>query len=236
MYRESLLGTALAITLEEIAANLNEGQRERIWKVFDQTMNECLSEAPLMTRVQVRVRPPTSLTDSRWIEKGKFSVASKKSTLVSLDPAVEEAPLDPLAADSCSSIAHGGHITSRSSEALSNSTRNNNNERKSETSSCPVEELSCALNDPSLAFPIYRCVDGVWTIILKDPEVTVRDEFGVEEVLKLDFLKVYLQHLPSANPGSLSKSSRVRSGAKYPAGLQSWNPERKKRNFKRERE
>lgn len=235
MYRESLLGTALAITLEELAANLNEGQRERIWQVFDRTMNECLLEAPLMTRVQVRIRPPTSLSETQSIKEGKLCLPSKKRTLVSFNSSTfSETLLDPLATDSRGKNNHNNHVTSTNGGEPNN--KFIDSEKTTERPLYTVEELSSFLNDPQLAFPVYRCVDGIWTIILKDPEVTVRDEFGEEETLKLDYLKVYLQQLPSKSTGNCAKSSIYNRNVKYAGGLQSWNPERKRRSFKRDRE
>jgi hypothetical protein len=38
-------------------------------------------------------------------------------------------------------------------------------------------------------FPLYRCVDGVWTIVLKDVDVTVSNDRR-EEKFRLDYLHV----------------------------------------------
>lgn len=226
------MGMALAITLEEIGAKLTEGQKERIWQVFDKTMTECLAEVPLMTRVQVKVRPPTSITNSDRMEEENVCLAVKKKTLVSLDTTSEEAPLDPLVSSSVSSGGHDEH--SRSSRAQQ-SCHSSDGEKDDDLSSCCVEELSSFLNDPQLAFPVYRYVDGVWTIILKDPEVTVRDEFGEEESLTLDYLKVYLQQMPTSASARNAPSKVRRNGANYPGGVQNWKQEGKQRGLKRER-
>eukprot|EP00796_Vickermania_ingenoplastis_P004989 gene4989-3584_t len=147
MYRESLLATALSAALEEVAPNLNEGQREHIWRVFDATMEECLSEAPMMTRVQVHAAP-------------------------GLDSASPSAPPQLITLDN-------------------------------ETSSPELLGGRAAVSqDAQQVFPVYRCVDGVWTILLKDPQVAVRDEFGQEETFQLDYLRVYLREANTPGPGS----------------------------------
>lgn len=232
MYRESLVGMALAITLEEIGAKLTEGQQERIWQVFDKTMTECLAEVPLMTRVQVKVRPPTSISNSDRKEEKNICFACKKKTLVSLDTTSEEASLDPLATSSASS---GPHDQDNDSGSVQQICHSSDGEKETDLSSCCVEELSSFMNDPQLAFPVYRYVDGIWTIILKDPEVTVRDEFGEEESLTLDYLKVYLQQMPSSGSAKSAPTKVRRNGANYSGGLHSWNQKGKQRTFKRDR-
>lgn len=206
MYRESLLGTALAITLEEIAPHLNEGQRERVWQVFDQTMEECLAEVPMMTRVTVTVPPPlsASLTKAARIEP-----ASEVSTLVT-------------AATGTTTTEEGNNSTSESLDPLASSLpqsphpTNATSTSSSSAAALSLRELADVVDDPHMAFPVYRCVDGRWTILLKDPEVRVRDESGREDVVQLDYLKVYLQELApqqvSHDAGGKSKNSSSKPG------------------------
>lgn len=150
MYRESLLGLALSATLEEMAASssLTEGQKESIWGVFDATMDKCLAELPMMTRITVRAPPP---------EMPDASTFAGTSRHLITDPSV------------------------RISEA-------ENLNMREEGVTAPRDCLG-----EGLGFPVYRCLDGVWTLILKDPTVEVRDEYGAVEAVRLDYLKVYLK-------------------------------------------
>lgn len=201
MYRESLLGTALAITLEEIAPHLNEGQRERVWQVFDQTMEECLAEVPMMTRVIVNVPPPrpASLAKAARVEP-----ASEVSTLITSTTTTSDVKL----ARGSAAVVVGEHPDDVNSSAGASSldplasavSSSSNASASSPCSPLRLRELAEVAEDPQLAFPVYRCVDGRWTILLKDPEVRVRDESGKEEAVHLDYLKVYLQELtPSSS-------------------------------------
>lgn len=53
----------------------------------------------------------------------------------------------------------------------------------------------------ALNFPMYRCIDGVWTIILKDPMVTICCSSAaggggaVQETLHLDYLKIVAKEI-----------------------------------------
>lgn len=55
--------------------------------------------------------------------------------------------------------------------------------------------------DCDIAFPVYRLVGDMWTILLKNPTVEVRDEFGAEEKFQLDYLKVYLKDTVASATG-----------------------------------
>ncbi|CCW67097.1 unnamed protein product [Phytomonas sp. Hart1] len=150
MYRESLLGVALSATLEEISEKhpLTRDQMDHLWRIFDETMDSCLSEVPLMSRINVKVPALMGPTG------GKAS-SGLPAALVSAEPGPEETPSPSPLAD--------------------------------RESAWQIEE------DDATVFPVYRMVDGLWTILLKDPIVQVRDEFGTEAEVRLDYLKVYLK-------------------------------------------
>lgn len=200
MYRESLLGTALAITLQEIAPQLNAGQKARLWQLFDETMKETLQEVPVMTRVEISVPPPISL-DSPPSKLKDLAVPSAIPLLVTPPSTgrTERAASDvPSTVSALDPLAHRDPASASSS-----------------SSSPALQELSTILNDSQLTFPIYRKVDGMWTLLLKDPEVLVRDEFGKSEKLKLDYLKVYLQECaPSLEGDSGPQNGKGRRGRK----------------------
>lgn len=168
MYRESVLGMALGMTLGEIAPFLSDGQRERIWRIFDQTVEECFGEVPVMSRVQVRC-PQLDASLAK----------SKRGLPTTVLPDLESAL--------------------GSSAALSPPEENS-----PEGHPVRVEE------EVRWGSPVYRCVDGVWTLLLQDPEVTVRDEFGKEETFHLDYMKVYMQEV--LQPGAAREERRGAGG------------------------
>lgn len=53
----------------------------------------------------------------------------------------------------------------------------------------PAPSASTSLATDAGQFPLYRCVDGVWTIVLKDVDVTVSNDRR-EEKFRLDYLHV----------------------------------------------
>lgn len=161
MYRETLLGSALSAVLEEAGASLSESHKQHLWKLFDETMEECLSEAPVMT--QIHVSTPA---------KRPIVVPAEQPQLVTESSAVARQP-------------EGSSVTS-----------------------------SDVLTDDGTEFPVYRLVDDLWTVLLKDPEVTVRDELGHERKLHLDYLKVQLrEENAKAAAGVPGKAVRKRGRA-----------------------
>lgn len=48
------------------------------------------------------------------------------------------------------------------------------------------------LATPDIQFPLYRIHDGVWTIVLKDPTVTIQTGRR-SETIQLDYLKCYIR-------------------------------------------
>ncbi|KEG14217.1 hypothetical protein DQ04_00571120 [Trypanosoma grayi] len=66
MYRESLLGVALASTLAELGSvcHLTEGQKEQLWDIFDAAMDRTLADVPVMSQVRVFAPPPSLLAES----------------------------------------------------------------------------------------------------------------------------------------------------------------------------
>lgn len=60
---------------------------------------------------------------------------------------------------------------------------------------------------PSLEFPLYRIQDGVWTVILKDPVVTIRTAKRTETIA-LDYMKCYLKDNTERN---VRRSKRPRN-------------------------
>lgn len=149
MYRDSLLGMALASALAELSDQLTKQQEAALWRVFDETMDACVMEAPLLSQVTVTVPPPTSF-DASGTPPPLHRRADGRSPT---PPAVEEEQRGD-----------------RGEEAI-------------------------AFDDRQIAFPVYRCVDGVWTILMKNPTVVVRNEQGCSESVQLDYLKVYLKEV-----------------------------------------
>ncbi|CAD2214123.1 hypothetical protein AGDE_08718 [Angomonas deanei] len=143
MYRDSLLGVALNCALKEVLDGqpslvLTEDQRDSIWSVFDETMDSCLNEAPVLSRVEVK-QPCALLKPEDKDGEAKEGVAG---------------------------------------------------------------------DDSATAYPVYQCVDGYWCILMKDPIVSVRDEYGAEERIALDYLKVRV------NDRFYTEDSRVKAREK----------------------
>ncbi|CCW59930.1 unnamed protein product [Phytomonas sp. EM1] len=156
MYRESLLGVALAATLEEISEKhpLTREQKEHLWRIFDETMDSCLSEVPVMSRICVKM--PSGRASAAPVAGEQQGPEGRSS---------EEGPAE---------CPQEGAPPTTSQAACESSSR--------------VGE-----EEDATVFPVYRMIDGLWTILLKDPIVQVRDEFGTETEVQLDYLKVYLK-------------------------------------------
>lgn len=60
MYRETLLGVALANAMEELQPilQLSDEQRKTVWNMFDKSFAQVLAEAPRESRMTVRSQPP----------------------------------------------------------------------------------------------------------------------------------------------------------------------------------
>ncbi|KAF8288961.1 hypothetical protein TcBrA4_0003620 [Trypanosoma cruzi] len=72
----------------------------------------------------------------------------------------------------------------------------------------PTASLACCgVLDEGVTYPVYRVHDGMWTILLKDPTVEVRDGAGRSEKIHLDYLKVHLRDV-SFEVGAKKKETR----------------------------
>ncbi|EPY32108.1 hypothetical protein STCU_02972 [Strigomonas culicis] len=168
MYRQSMLGTALGCALSELTERhgLTEDQKDHIWRVFDETMAESLREAPILSRVFVQ-QPPPCVRQSR--KRARAQAPTIHATLEE-----EDAPAPP--GSRAASAAKRACLEGGSTAGVAAGADR------------PLSEVV-----DEIAFPAYRCIRGQWTILLKDPVVSVRDEYGEEENIQLDFLKVHLE-------------------------------------------
>jgi hypothetical protein len=133
MYRETILGGALATALEQLQhCRLTEDQLRIIWQAFDQSFEEALRDAPIKTRIIVKTKKPGNHSTSPQIA-------------------------------SSAKVPHAGAL----SEA--------------------------GLAGEDLQLPVYRSVDGVLTLVLKDAEVTILNPGKAEETVHVDYLKCYLK-------------------------------------------
>jgi hypothetical protein len=62
---------------------------------------------------------------------------------------------------------------------------------------------------PEHQFPLYRKINGVTTIVLKDPVVVVSKRNGEEESLNLDYLTVRIKDVTEKTPKSTRKRGRT---------------------------
>lgn len=147
MYRETLLGVALAGALDELrpSLQLTDEQCKIIWQEFDRSYDEVLREAPPKTKIQV---------SSSSVTGGSSAVVEGSNLQSSMNA-------DAIPADGTPAASSG--------------------------------EVRVELVSPSVQFPVYRVVDGIWTIVLKDVEVKVDGGHGNVEKIKLDYLKCFLK-------------------------------------------
>ncbi|KPA79878.1 hypothetical protein ABB37_04950 [Leptomonas pyrrhocoris] len=184
MYRETILGLALASTLAEMNPRLTARQEKEIWRVFDASMVSAVAEAPLMSHVSVHVPPPSSVAGG-----GMAAVSTAAPQLYVPAQAVEATEdVTPLA----TADVEQQHTLAASS---------------------PSPAVEAPFDDSNIAFPVYRVCDGVWTVLLKDPTVVVRDESGKSEQMQLDYLKVCLKDI-SATSGAAKSKKAYRKRAK----------------------
>lgn len=182
MYRESILGLALAATLAEINPRLTPQQEEEVWRVFDASMEVSAAEAPLMSHVAVHVPPPSA-------------VAGGGMTAVSTP-----IPQFHISAEQgCSEASAPSTVTGQREPPPTPATANTEASADTPASTAASPPLprttEAPFDDSRIAFPVYRICDGVWTVLLKDPTVVVRDEFGKSEKMQLDYLKVRLKDI-----------------------------------------
>lgn len=183
MHRECLLGVALSRALadldEERAAaqrpdgsrgqRLTDGQRTAIWSCFDKAMDEVLREGPSSDVIAVEAPSPAELV-----------------RLEAQRVAAQRAPNSPAP---LSSDGDDQPSAKRKRRDDDQSERGNGDDESG-------SEDDVAVPHSALNFPMYRCVDGIWTIILKDPKVTLCATNGRggggrgQETLQLDYLKI----------------------------------------------
>jgi hypothetical protein len=185
MYRESILGLALAATLAEMHPRLTARQEEEVWRIFDASMEVSVAAAPLMSHVAVHIPPPSSVAG------GGMTAVSTAMPQIYI-PA--QASCDP---------------TDATEEAVA-PVPTNTEEPQAAAASSTLPSPSCAapFDDRNIAFPVYHLCDGVWTILLKDPTVIVRDEFGKSEKMQLDYLRVRLKDITSKSTESKRKRAK----------------------------
>lgn len=158
MYRETLLGIALANALEEMqpTLQLTEEQQKTIWRSFETSFQQVLSDAPKASRLIIRSRP---LSDSEAGGGGEGDIPrvqpTRPSTII----------MEPPCASPSVSV----------------------------DSSMDASQRVVGLAAPQLEFPVYRVVDGVWTIVLKNVDVCIQDGGGKQETIQLDFLKCLIR-------------------------------------------
>ncbi|CUG91237.1 Hypothetical protein, putative [Bodo saltans] len=99
-----------------------------------------------------------------------------------MDETLNEVPSD------CQMTIHTAPPTTREGNNASTTTVTTSSSAETTTPSIPAVELA----SPSLEFPLYRIHDGMWTVILKDPSVTIRTSKRTETI-QLDYLKCYLK-------------------------------------------
>ncbi|KPI88200.1 hypothetical protein ABL78_2704 [Leptomonas seymouri] len=184
MYRESIIGLALAATLAEMNPRLTARQEEEVWRIFDTSMTASVAEAPLMSHVSVQVPPPSSVAGGGMTAVSTalpqlYIPAHSSETTGDMVP-IEAPGVEPPDAPATPS---------------------------------PSLALEAPFDDSHIAFPVYRNCDGVWTVLLKDPTVVVRDGSGKSEKMQLDYLKVCLKDI-SARPGAAKARGTKRRRAR----------------------
>ena len=121
-------------------------------------------------------------------EEGKVVLNAKQREAVwvvfdeSMDCALEEVPTGCIAKVYTSAAAK----SEKRSEIKSPEPRIPTDQDESVAPAVSVADV----NDQ---FPLYRKIDGLTTLVLKDPEVVVAKRNGEEERIKLDFLTVRIK-------------------------------------------
>lgn len=234
MYRETLLGLAMAATLHELSSTqqLTEGQKEHLWRVFDESMEKCVAEAPLMTRVNVRAPLPSLPRRTRRAEGDNVIPLTMPAPSPHAEATVEHTAAQgaqnhiSTTTTTTSPAPADGQAESSAPLPVSSTPQPGGPPFPSSSSLQAVTEATAGSSGPpapprveseeDVAFPVYRCSDWVWTILLKDPVVEVRDEFGTEERIQLDYLKVVLKD--AAGPSSTTKRPQARRKRPRKAG------------------
>ncbi|ORC93169.1 uncharacterized protein TM35_000024950 [Trypanosoma theileri] len=190
MYRESLLGVALASTLSELESvcSLSERQKEQLWDIFDQAMDRTLAEAPVTSQVRVVSPFPLSREGKNRTDTAGSSTAAGAGNNSNNNNMGE----------------NSGVVTSLSTAPKRMMFPAPAGMRDADLSA----PLHCDVLDDGTTFPVYRAHDGVWTILLKDPTVEVRDGTGHAETIRLDYLKVNLKDV------SLTDTAKTQTAGK----------------------
>lgn len=213
---------------------LTDAQTQQLWNVFDRCMDICLNEAPTTSRVTVRASLPAASpatrcsrnveADNHYRECDTIPSCSVPSRGGGSDMHITEEVGGETAGDSfraaddvsvCrdeSTNDHGTECpidTSTRDTPLPHETSRTYPHDDTCAASSTMRDLACKeriiVDDDNINFPVYRCYDGLWTILLKDPVVEVRDEYGIEESIQLDYLKVYIKEDDNQGKSKLAR-------------------------------
>lgn len=179
MYRDTLLGKAVNAAIEEAACDFALKEDQK--KVLLQLFDRAMDESLAQENALSTVYVQTKVELPRGVE----SMWNKKPT--SSAPVREASG----AADAASLLTL---VTPPQEETRGNA---------------QVVPASAALRSSSLSFPLYRCTDGIWTIILKDPDLVVRHPTGEARKLSVDYLRLYIKDCSHAAKKE-SKQSKKR--------------------------
>ncbi|RNF17183.1 transcription factor IIa-like protein [Trypanosoma conorhini] len=113
MYRESLLGVALAATLAELESVccLSEGQKEELWDIFDVAMDRTLAESPVTSQLRVFAPAPSVHKKKKTsVDGGGDGAAAELSTRPTkmMFPCVSLPPSSPATSLSCCDVLDDG--------------------------------------------------------------------------------------------------------------------------------
>lgn len=150
MFKHTVIGLALAAALEDLTAApynhaISDATREAIWEEFEEGMRQALSAVPKTHKAFITPSEPTYPQARHTADP--FSQNS-------LEVGSQRTP-QPATASLVASAAESMAVSSFNAVTPS------------------LASIPAGI-DPVAQFPMYRYVDGKWTILMKDVEVRVR--------------------------------------------------------------
>ena len=178
------MGLALAAALEDLAAPpynyaISDATRQLLWRSLEEGMAEGLAEVHSGHRAVISAAPPAPVPAGAGLRKGQLRGGASSSTG---------------GAEAVRGCVEGaGPSTSGDSAAAADA--------------AVLASLPAGL-DPSAQFPLYRYVDGRWTILLRDVDVRLKVPGGTHLVASMPPAP------PTRGGGAVAKEREPAAGRK----------------------